>query len=403
MPSLRDSCEAVLRGNDRGDYTVPAPKLYPHQWAWDSAFAAIGWAYIDAARAWRELHTLMASQWDDGRIPHITFHIQSDEYFPGPDFWGTERSSSITQPPIWATCARRILEITDTPPTELKSLVQKIEASHVFFAEHRDPKDYHAVAVVHPWESGLDNCPAWDGPLSRVDVSDPPEFQRRDKEATGDASVRPTDDQYLRYACLVKAIAEDGFGPGPFAVYDPLMTSVLVRAEEDLSWLANRAGVKTVAKSASRRASLLRGGLQEHLWSDDHGRYLYIDAVADERIESDVIGCYAPLFCGVDGDRGEKLRSGLIDRYNARYPFPSTAPSDPDFEPRRYWRGPTWINVDWMLLGAMPKVADKVLALVEKSGCREYYHPETGEGLGAEDFAWTAALALDLLARRDKK
>ena len=163
MTFSRASCEAVLRANDRGRYTVPSPKLYPHQWAWDSAFAAIGWAHIDPARAWLELETLLAGQWADGRVPHIYFHEPSDSYFPGPDFWQTERSSSISQPPIWATAARLIVERTGAGE-RLAALVPKMDASHRFFGEQRDPLGWGIVAVAHPWESGLDNSPAWDGP-----------------------------------------------------------------------------------------------------------------------------------------------------------------------------------------------------------------------------------------------
>ena len=30
----------IITKNDRGGYTVPTSKLYPHQWNWDSAFTA---------------------------------------------------------------------------------------------------------------------------------------------------------------------------------------------------------------------------------------------------------------------------------------------------------------------------------------------------------------------------
>ena len=30
-------------------------------------------------------------------------------------------------------------------------------------------------------------------------------------------------------------------------------------------------------------------------------------------------------------------------------------------------------------------------------GCREYYHPFTGEGLGGKAFSWTAALVIDMI------
>ena len=41
-----------------------------------------------------------------------------------------------------------------------------------------------------------------------------------------------------------------------------------------------------------------------------------------------------------------------------------------------------------------------IAKLVEKSGFREYFQPETGAGLGAHDFTWAAALYLDLVDRK---
>lgn len=397
MTPSSSSCQDVLRANDRGTYTVPSPRLYPHQWAWDSAFAAIGWSYFDLDRAWVELTTLMAGQWEDGRVPHIYFHDTSSKYFPGPDFWGTTRSSSITQPPIWATAARRIIERHGDHPA-LAPLLPKCEASHAFFPVHRDPLGYGAVAVVHPWESGTDNSPPWDLPMEDVDISNAPPFERSDTTIVEDASQRPVPEHYVRYAALVQSIADDGFGPGQFAVYDPLVTSVLIRAEDDLSWLCERAGVATEAPA---RAEKLRAGL-ERLWDDDRGRYLYVDARATggaRRLECDVIGCYLPLWCGVPEDHSARLQTGLSERFSASWPLPSTSPTDPAFEARRYWRGPTWINVNWMLAGSVDGLAARTLELIARSGFREYYEPTTGEGLGAEQFTWTAALALDLLAR----
>lgn len=396
MSSFRSSCEAVLRANDRGGHTVPSPRLYPHQWAWDSAFAAIGWACFDAPRAWKEIETLLAGQWEDGRVPHILFHDVSGDYFPGPDFWETDWTTSISQPPVWATAVRRMVEIT-SERERLPELVPKIDASHRWFHDQRDPSGWGAIAVAHPWESGLDNSPAWDAPMARVDVSDPPAFQRRDTQVVGDHDQRPTDDQYLRYACLVKAIARDGFGPGPFAVYDPLMTAILARAEEDLVWLASEAGGRVEA-----RGERLRRGLVEHLWDEERGRFVYHDARADEVIGCDVIGCYAPLFAGLEDPYARRLREGLEARFRAPHPYPSTSPSDPAFDARRYWRGPTWINTNWLLRDAMgPGLGASTIALVKQGGFYEYFDCTTGEGLGGESFAWTAALCLDLLERGD--
>ena len=137
---LRRCAADLLRANDRGGYTIPSARLYPHQWAWDSAFAAIGWLHLDPARALKELETLLAGQWEDGRIPHISFHIPSADYFPGPASWGTERSSTITNPPIWTLALQRIFD-----------------AGH-----HRDAIDVHGASnddtVVYHREFGRTVC-----------------------------------------------------------------------------------------------------------------------------------------------------------------------------------------------------------------------------------------------------
>ena len=44
-------------------------------------------------------------------------------------------------------------------------------------------------------------------------------------------------------------------------------------------------------------------------------------------------------------------------------------------------------------------LARRTIELVEREGPREHYHPLTGEGGGARDFTWSAALALDLIER----
>ena len=64
----------VLDFNWTGEYTMPGPSLYPHQWSWDSAFIAIGYSRYDQERATRELRHLFEAQWKNGLLPQLVFN-----------------------------------------------------------------------------------------------------------------------------------------------------------------------------------------------------------------------------------------------------------------------------------------------------------------------------------------
>jgi glycogen debranching enzyme len=90
-------------------------------------------------------------------------------------------------------------------------------------------------------------------------------------------------------------------------------------------------------------------------------------------------------------------------------PLASAEITGPAYEPARYWRGPAWINTSWLVWRGLLRHARwseaeqlrvGMLEAVRRAGFREYFDARTGEGRGADNFSWTAALALDLLAHR---
>jgi hypothetical protein len=85
---------ATLDRNWRDGYTLPSPHLYPFQWNWDAGFIALGLAYVRPDRAISELRSVFRGQWLNGMVPHIVFHRPADNYFPGPDVWGTDQVAS---------------------------------------------------------------------------------------------------------------------------------------------------------------------------------------------------------------------------------------------------------------------------------------------------------------------
>src|SRR5699024_5485819 len=92
IAALVKEAKDVIHKNCTGSFTVTSVNLYPHQWSWDSAFITIGYSHYNQNRAQQELSRLISGQWSNGMIPQIIFNPQADEddYFPGPDFWGTD-------------------------------------------------------------------------------------------------------------------------------------------------------------------------------------------------------------------------------------------------------------------------------------------------------------------------
>jgi glycogen debranching enzyme len=103
----------------------------------------------------------------------------------------------------------------------------------------------------------------------------------------------------------------------------------------------------------------------------------------------------------VNSRRGcDLVLSGTL---GSRFGVRSLDRKDPLLEPRNYWRGPVWANVTWLAGvalaghgsdGAALTLHERMLEAVREGGMREYFLPDSGRGLGAQDFAWTAALTL---------
>ncbi|MGA1554733.1 MAG: MGH1-like glycoside hydrolase domain-containing protein [Ilumatobacteraceae bacterium] len=407
-PSAHDElARSVLRRNERGGYTVPTSGLYPFQWNWDSAFAAWGWSTFDVDRAWDEIDMLLLGQWESGMIPHIVFHRPDDGYFPGPEFWSTGRSpatSGISQPPVLASMVRRVVDADPTVGAErLPAVLPRLVASHRWWHEVRCSQG--PATIVHPWESGRDNSPTWDVGLAGVDTSAVEPYVRRDLDHV-DASMRPGRLDYDRYVAIasfgrsvgwdhVRIVAE-----GPFLMADPAITCILIRAHRDLASLARSAGSLDDAGLLDAWADDLQASLAV-LWNPVIEAHDALDLRSGRRAGASTASAWLEFWAGIV-DEGVERRFGEVCG-RVRFGVPTEDPSSPVFDPRRYWRGPTWPFSNSLVAIGLSECGRLVEAerirsttehLIVHGGFAEYFDPIDGSPLGGSAFTWTAAVWL---------
>jgi glycogen debranching enzyme len=418
--ALIEHARAVLAGNDMGAFVRPGRDLYPHQWNWDSALIAIGLAGVDPARARAEVRSLLRGQWHDGMVPHIVFHLPTADYSPGPELWGSSAcdgappdvaTSGITQPPVLAT-AVRLLHERDPDPLFLEDVVPALERWHRWLHATRARED-ELVAILHPWEAA-DNSPRFDAALARIEVDESIEIERTDRRVVA-AEERPTNTDYRRYRYLVERLRERGYRPDslddePFVFVDLTFNSILATAEDDLAALWRELGED--GRRARDAAQRIRAALSAR-WDDQ--RALYVEDGTDAT-EGETIDGLFPLYGRVPSAvQARRLFDEALwapHRFGpspkAPWPVTSASKANPAFDPRRYWRGPVWVNVNWFLVRGLEQagltaeaqeLARLTVDLVSRSGFVEYYEPTTGEPLGARNFSWSAALTIDLLLR----
>jgi glycogen debranching enzyme len=347
---------------------VPSKIGYVGLWQWDAYFIAVGLRHGDPALAREQLELAFRFPTADGQLPDVVHEhgvLAGSDDLPEADRANLRRAGSavadpsapvpLTKPPLAAWALEKVLEAEPSDAWAREQLTAIRRSQDWWFAAS-DLDGDGMPEYGHPYSSGLDDSPVFDGP--------PP-------------TTSPDLGAYLVVQDLLLAGFAERFGDVPVEPH-------LARAERTLE--------------------LLLG-----LWDDEGG--VFRARAAGVPSPSDAIVGLLPLLTGrLPGHIADRLVAALDDdrRFRARWSVPTVAVGDADFSPERMWRGPVWINTNALLVEGLRASghAERARALAEQTvalvihggGPHEYFNPLTGQkaATATTAFGWSAALFVEL-------
>jgi hypothetical protein len=372
-------------------FTCPSTPRYRHQWYWDSCFHAIVRSRWDPARAREELRTLLRAGRGDGFIPHTTFWDHPALWRRAP-FYGTHTrfgalATATIQTPLLAHAWEQVARRSPDAPGFAGEALEDLRLHYDWLDRERDPDGDGLITIIHPDESGLDDTPKYDRVWG---------WMRHDRPGHLWLVERH---RHLRYR-----------GPAIIARYDEHVEDVLVNVAYALSLRSlSRLLDEGAHGRYALRARRTEQALLERCLEARSGLFLDLAGRAERPIDVSTWSALAPLALDAlpEDVRRRLVEEHLLDprRYRVACGIPSVAVEERCFNPRwdrfRTWRGPSWMNIAWLLVPPMRELgyardADRIVAslaaAVERAGWREYYHPFTGAGLGAKGFGMSTLL-----------
>jgi glycogen debranching enzyme len=385
------------------DFVCPSVERYPFQWFWDSCFHAVVLSRLDPERAATELRTLLANQHPDGFLSHVTFWQRERHESAVADYmirWRSPWLSDSMQPPILAEATAAVAR-RGGGLGFLREVLPAVRAFYDWCHRVRDPDGDGLIVVLEPHETGMDQSPSFDAYLG-IETATPEAFA---------AAWRSVALKHVE----VDRRSERVHAADRFMVADVFVNTLYAENQRVLADLYAQVGDTLSADELRSRADRTAAAVLTRCWvAEDSDFHALADETQVPLPGGTVAGLLPVLLAATSSHVVDGIAARLRDRdeFGAPFPVPSVARTHPAFRagPTRdlLWRGPTWINTNWYVArglrrhghaGLAARIEDASVALVERSGFREYFNPDTGVGYGARGFAWSA-LAFEMLVSR---
>lgn len=378
--ALYAKCISVMRsqlyspeGNIKRIWSTPDRLPHRNMWLWDSVFHAIGHRHLDAKLAHNLILALFDVQREDGFIPHMA----------RPDY-----ISDITQPPVIAWGAWLVYEKSGDKEF-LKTVFENNKRFLLWCQKNRKKTEKE----LYSWHTN-------------------PELNNRCDESGMDNSPRfdtESDLYAIDFSCYMASEAK-------------FMKKIADELSDEES--ANFFGdwyeeIKTEINSS--------------LWCEEDGFYYDYDIQNGCYNKVQAVSSFLPLFAGISSEEQcKKLITHLEnpDEFGTEFPIPTISKKDKTFG-SDLWRGPVWINYNYMISKGLAdygygelsrKIKDKTLEVINEWYSRtgtvyEFYDSENRippfcfnrKGTVVEpydfrvkyqairDYGWSITLAFDLM------
>jgi putative isomerase len=337
---------------------MPSKVQYVGIWNWDACFHALAFRHVDPELARNQLRTMLARQLPDGMIPDAVYDeaVVADIDHP--------LRAEVTKPPIMAWAALKLDE-TDPNPAFLQEIYVPLVRWNAWWFSMNDDNANGLVQYSHPYSSGLDDSPLWD------------------------------------YGMPVES---------------PDLNTYLCVQMGSLAMMAEALGMDAEGAMWRRRAAAVVRRMIEDFWDEEAGLFRALHE--GQKVPVVTPFNLYPLWTGQLPDKTrERVLAHLTnpDEFWGKHIIPSVARNDAHYAPDTMWRGPVWVNINYIFVEALRQIGEHELArrlremtldlIMSQPGIYEYYHADTGEPppTAAEAFGWTAAAFIDLAIQASRE
>lgn len=359
---IRRACE-TLEGNTVSDGVpwapyrciVPfrVPKAECGIWNWDSAFHAMTVVRWDPAQAQECIEGFLNYQLPNGLLPDV--------------IWANgEVVDSYGKPPMFAPACERVYRATGdrlflkrayTRLLQYEAFMRRNRCFREMFFYDAQTEDDDNYDLYVRYESGWDDSVRWDDPC---------------------VNYWPVD-----------------------------LNCFMVMTYHSLQFIAKELGDECRVPEWMEKEQRLTQRINERLWSMEQGAYVDTNRLNQKQSRVLTPASFMPLYIGIASQTyAEQMNRHAMDAQEFYPGMPTVAYNDPRYS-RKYWRGPTWLNVAYFAAKGLKNygfpvaedIRSRVLEFVRQNddAIYENYDSKTGEGLYHAHFSWSACFVIEFL------